>query len=176
MNRRGVVLGIGGGIAAAAGLGAGVLVPRLRRDPDADAASVDPWTMSFARPDGKAIVLATLRGRPLLLNFWATWCGPCATEMPLLDRFARSPRAVAWNVLALAIDDAEPVRRFVAERSLRLPVALAGVDGIDVSRTLGNAAGALPFTVVFDRRGNPVERTLGILDDAMIDRWAAAYS
>ena len=71
-------------------------------------------------------------------------------EMPLLDRFAKERASSGWRVLALAIDGADPVRKFVAERSLALPIALAGAEGIDLSRVLGNKLGALPFSVVFN--------------------------
>ena len=171
MRRRDLVLGAGAVVAVAAGIGT-----RLVRSRDAAVATAaspqDPWTMSFATPDGAPVRLAAFRGRPLLLNFWATWCAPCATEMPLLDRFSQSASARQWGVLALAVDDSEPVRRFLADRQLRLPVAMAGSDGLDLSRSLGNSAGALPYTVVFDRAGNAVANRLGILDGAMLDRWA----
>jgi thiol-disulfide isomerase/thioredoxin len=174
MNRRGIVLGVGGGVAAAAGAGTWLLSSHRARGEAVEDAPADPWSMSFATPGGPPVALSALRGRPLLLNFWATWCGPCATEMPLLDRFAASLVGKRWNVLALAIDEPTPVRRFVAERSLRLPIALAGMSGLDLSRSLGNTAGALPFTVVFDRDGLAVERKLGILDAALLDRWSAS--
>ncbi len=173
MKRRRIVLGAGAVVATAAGVGTGLLM--RRREPVEAAAvpasPIDPWSMSFTSLNGSSLALATLRGRPLLLNFWATWCGPCATEMPLLDRFAGSLPARGWGVLALAVDEIGPVRRFVADRALHLPVALAGVDGLDLSRQLGNSAGALPFTVVFDRAGGVFDRRLGILDSGMLDRW-----
>ncbi len=172
MNRRRVVLGAVSATAIVAGVGAGVW--RTRSGQDAPAPSADLWTLSFARPDGPPLAMSGLRGRRLLVNFWATWCPPCVTEMPLLDAFARNHADAGWSVLALAIDGAEPVRRFIAERSLRLPVALTGDDGIDLSRRLGNSAGGLPFSVAFDREGLPVQRKLGALDAALLQTWAAA--
>ena len=171
MKRRAIVFGTGAAVAAAAGIGAGMR--SASRDQDRDAASLplDPWTMSFTSLDGSALALSGLRGRPLLLNFWATWCAPCATEMPLLDRFAVSQQAGRWNVLALGVDDREAIRRFMTERGLRLRVAIAGADGLDLSRALGNTAGALPYTVVFSTSGSAAGRRLGILDEAMLAHW-----
>ena len=120
--------------------------------------------------------MADWRGRPLLLNFWATWCAPCVTEMPLLDRFASERAASGWRVLALALDQADPVRRFVAERKLGLPVALAGSDGFALSRALGNVHGALPFTAVFDSSGARTDHTLGTVSADLLDRWVATYA
>ena len=62
--------------------------------------------------DGGKLALANFLGKPLLVNFWATWCPPCVKEMPLLDRFAQEQRAAAWQVVGLAIDKIEPVREF----------------------------------------------------------------
>jgi thiol-disulfide isomerase/thioredoxin len=118
--------------------------------------------------------MAALRGKPLLLNFWATWCGPCVVEMPLLDRFARERGPAGWQVLALAIDQPDPVRRFVAERNLRLPVALAGPVGLELSRQLGNRNGGLPFTATFDSNGTKAVQHLGAVDARRLSEWAGS--
>ena len=174
MSRRtALVVGVAA-LAATAG-GAGLRLWRTRREDDADAgdtsAAVDLWTLTFAGVDGEAVPMSGLRGRPLLLNFWATWCGPCVVEMPLLDRFAREQAPAGWRVLALAVDQPDPVRRFIAERTLRLPVALAGAAGLDLSRRLGNRNGGLPFTAAFDARGAKVGQHLGAVDAALLARW-----
>ena len=118
--------------------------------------------------------MADWRGRPLRLNFWATWCGPCVVEMPLLDRFAQEQRPRGWQVLALAVDQPDPVRRFIAERNLRLPVAIAGAIGLDLSRHLGNTGGGLPFTAAFDSRGAAAERRLGTVTAELLGRWTTS--
>ena len=172
MNRRGAVLGAVAATAVVAGVGAGIW--RGRSGPDAPTPGPDLWTLTFATVDGPRQAMSALRGRRLLVNFWATWCPPCVTEMPLLDAFAREQADAGWSVLALAVDTAEPVRRFIAERSLKLPVALAGEDGVDLSRRLGNIAGGLPFSVAFDRQGAPAQRKLGAIDASLLRTWAAS--
>jgi thiol-disulfide isomerase/thioredoxin len=171
VKRRAFVIGAVAAAGAIAGVSAALWQSRRRGTGDAAAAPIDLWSLSFAGVDGLPVPMARLRGQALLLNFWATWCVPCAAEMPLLDAFARTASGRGWNVLALAVDSAEPVRRFLAERALSLPVALAGADGLDLSRNLGNNVGALPFTVVFDADGKPVQRHLGALDRPWLDRW-----
>ena len=164
---------LAGGAVAAASAAAGLFVFH-RRDSPADHAAASLWSHTFATPEGGTLPMQSLRGgKPLLLNFWATWCAPCVTEIPLLDAFA-SANAALWNTLALAIDDADKVRRFVAGRSLRLPLALAELDGLELSRSLGNRVNALPFTVVFDSAGSPTANRLGALDAALLDRWRLA--
>ena len=156
------------GAAAAAGVaaGAGFAVWRSRQGGEPD---VDLWTSTFATPDGSPLAMNSLRGKPLLLNFWATWCPPCVTEMPMLDAFARNHPE--WNLLALAIDAAGPVRRFLSERALGLRVALAQDAGPELARQLGNAAGGLPFSVAFSAAGRVAERKLGPLDEGRLKTW-----
>ena len=175
MNRRLVVLA-GAGLAAAA-IGAGTAWRRARQDAEdagAPEVSIDLWGLEFQSVDGAPVKMASWRGRPLLLNFWATWCGPCVVEMPLLDRFAREHSADGWRVLALAVDQADPVRRFIAERTLTVPVAIAGAVGLDLSRRLGNVGGGLPFTVAFDSSGSAVQRRLGVVSSELLAGWKSS--
>jgi thiol-disulfide isomerase/thioredoxin len=175
VKRRTLVVGGVAAVGAVAGVSAALWRSRVGSAAIADAAPVDLWSLSFAGVDGVPMPMARLRGRALLLNFWATWCAPCASEMPLLDAFARTASGRGWNVLALAVDSADPVRRFLAERALSLPVALAGADGLDLSRRLGNNVGALPFTVAFDAGGKALQRHLGALDSRWLESWTGPH-
>ncbi len=125
------------------------------------AAADDLWSMSFPTPSGGTISMASLRGKPLVLNFWATWCPPCVKEMPEIDRFAKGFAAQGGQVLGLAVDNPKAVREFLARSPVGYTIGLAGFDGTDLSRRLGNSSGALPFTAVFDRKGQPTQRRLG---------------
>ena len=174
MKRR-VALMTGAALAAGA---AGVGVALWRARPDAGERGVDRpgaqiWPMRFETPQGGQLELAGLRGRPLLLNFWATWCPPCVSELPLLDRFQHEQRSRGWQVVGLAVDNRAPVVDFLGKRPVSFAIGLAGMGGVELSRTLGNTAGALPFTVVFDRAGDLVRRKLGVIDPADLQQWAS---
>jgi thiol-disulfide isomerase/thioredoxin len=130
--------------------------------------------LRFPTPDGGELALADFRGRPLLLNFWATWCPPCVKEMPLLDQFHRTHQAAGWQVLGLAVDSPTPVRQFLARVPVGFAIGLAGFDGTELSRRLGNESGALPFTVVFGKEGRVLHRKLGEVTPEELAAWAAA--
>lgn len=168
MKRRQWLIGAGVGATAAAA-GAGLAWWRLR------AAELPLptgfWEKRFERPEGGELSLASLRGKPLVLNFWATWCPPCISELPLLDRFHREQNPRGWTVLALAVDSPSPVREFLRQRPLSMPVGLAGLEGVEFGRTLGNEQGGLPFTVVLGSDGQVAMRKLGALKPQDIESW-----
>jgi len=163
-NRRNWLIGAAGVAAAAGGVGLA-----LRR-PAAQApamAAVSPaaaafWAARFEQPGGGELVAATLRGQPLLLNFWATWCAPCVKELPELAQFGREFKTKGWRVVGLAVDAPTPVREFLQKIPLDFPVGLAGLTGTDLTRTLGNTQGGLPFSVAFGADGEVIWRKLGV--------------
>jgi thiol-disulfide isomerase/thioredoxin len=173
MKRRSLVLGTAVGVAAA---GAGVGVAWWRLQPQASPLPPGFWDSRFERPEGGELALADFRGKPLVLNFWATWCPPCVTELPLLDAFHREHRVSGWTVAALAVDSPTPVREFLLKRPLAMPVGLAGLEGVEFGRSLGNLQGGLPFTVVLDSAGEVRSRQLGALKESDIAAWKGAIS
>jgi len=167
MNRR-RVLGTGIAVAAAA---AGLGFAAWRGRPTTTAADEALWGMSFEQPGGGTLAMASLRGKPLLVNFWATWCAPCVKEMPLLDRFHREHQARGWQVVGLAVDGPTPVREYLQRLPIGFPIGLAGMEGAEISRSLGNTNGALPFTVVFAADGHVVARKLGEVTPSELQSW-----
>jgi thiol-disulfide isomerase/thioredoxin len=160
--------------AGAVAAGAGVAWWRLQPGATDDAAVQAVWTLSFQTPQGAALPLSAMRGRPLLMNFWATWCPPCVEEMPLLDRFFRQHSAKGWQVVGLAIDQPSAVRTFLARTPVTFPIGLAGLEGTELTKNLGNLAGGLPFTVVFGPDGAVRQRRMGRVSEADLAAWAQA--
>jgi len=129
------------------------------------------WAQRFERPEGGELVFADLRGKPLLLNFWATWCPPCVEEMPMIDRFFRENGGNGWQVVGLAIDQPSAVRKFLQKTPVSYPTGLAGLQGTELVKSLGNTAGGLPFTLVLNGSGTVAARKMGKLEPADLDTW-----
>lgn len=167
-SRRGLLVGAG---AVAALAGAGMAWRRLGLAPVAEDAAGAFWGASFPGLGGEVLHMRQFHGRPLLLNFWATWCPPCINELPLLDRFHQEHGRRGWQVVGLAIDQEASVRRFLARQPLGFPVALGGLAGSELGRALGNERGGLPFSVLFAADGRILARKMGELTAQDLGDW-----
>lgn len=120
--------------------------------------------IAFEGPDGRPVRLSAFRGRPLLVNLWATWCGPCVVEMPSLDRLAAGQAADrGLQVIAVSQDSQgrQKVTDFFAARSL--PHLQPYLDArMDLMMALG--ADTLPTTILYDSQGREVWRMVGMAD------------
>ena len=170
-SRRHLMLAAG----AAAGLaGAGLAWWRMTPQSASGAAQHAFWGHSFDTPTGESLSMASLAGKSLLVNFWATWCPPCVEELPLLDRFWRENAANGFQVLALAIDQPSAVRKFLQRQPLGFPVGLAGLGGTELAKSLGNATGSLPFSVFFKADGSIWRQKLGQLNLDELSAWRSS--
>jgi thiol-disulfide isomerase/thioredoxin len=161
------------GAVAAGAVAAGAGLAWWRTRPG-DAAVDSLWSLSFQTPQGSALPLAPMRGRPLLVNFWATWCPPCVEEMPLLDSFFRQQASKGWQVVGLAVDQPSAVRTWLHRSPVSFPIGLAGLEGTELAKSLGNLSGGLPFTVVVGREGQVLQRRMGRVTEADLAAWAQA--
>jgi thiol-disulfide isomerase/thioredoxin len=124
---------------------------------------------------GRPVALKRLLGRPVVANFWATWCAPCVEEMPHLDALSKSFSNIQF--VGIGIDTASNISQFVTKIPVSYPLYVAGHAGIALVRELGNAAGGLPFTVLLDAEGHIFDTILGQVSpedlSARIDRLVA---
>lgn len=121
------------------------------------------WTLELPTLDEQTIALASLKGeKPLVLNFWATWCAPCLREMPLLDELAtRNPEV---QFIGFTIDSLKNMHKFEEKVQVSYPLLVAGSKYLRLIKQLGNPKGGLPFTLVFDAKGEASSLLLGEIE------------
>jgi thiol-disulfide isomerase/thioredoxin len=156
---------VGAALAAAAG-GAGLAWRRSSRR-----AATSIWPMQFDQPNGEPLAMSRFRDRPVLINFWATWCPPCISEMPLLDAFQAAQAEHRWQVLGLAIDRPDAVREFLTRRPVRYAIGIVESTGAGLARLLGNSSGGVPYSVVLGSDGMVADRKLGIVNAHDLEGW-----
>jgi thiol-disulfide isomerase/thioredoxin len=132
------------------------------------------WQKQFDAPDGSKLAMQSLKGKPLLINFWATWCPPCVEELPLLERFYRENKAKSVQIIGLAADKPDAVRAFLQKLPLTFPIGITNLSGIELSKSWGNLAGGLPFSVMLAADGRVMQRKMGKLSEDDLTTWLAA--
>jgi len=163
--------------AAAAGLAAVAIggVGGQARPPSDAAGACDPnakpANLNFTLKDinGKDVKLSSYKGKVVLLNFWATWCGPCKIEIPWFNEFHQKYQAKGFAVLGISADDTvEQLKPFVAEYKMSYTV-LVGLGREDVQEALGPVWG-LPTTLLISRDGKVCQRHMGLAKKAEFEK------
>jgi thiol-disulfide isomerase/thioredoxin len=122
----------------------------------------DVPNISLADSDGVKHALSEWKGRPLLINFWATWCAPCRREIPLLKTLRHERAADGVEVVGIAVDFRDAVQHYAREMSIDYPVLVGEQDGLDAIAAFGMDT-VFPFTVFVDRQGRIVTLKIGEL-------------
>jgi thiol-disulfide isomerase/thioredoxin len=156
---------------ALAALAAGLYLNPASRPPDPAAAPTPAGFMdvSLADVEGGKGSLATWKGKVMVVNFWATWCAPCRKEMPEFVRMQRRLGDRGLQFVGVAVDEIDKVRPFLRDLGVNYPNLVGELDAMELSRSFGNAMGALPFTVVVDRSGQVVQTILGATTEARLE-------
>ena len=161
------------GLVAGTALAAGALVaPAVLKRGTSPAESLA--STRFTDLQAKPRLLSEWRGKWVVANFWATWCAPCLEEIPLLMAARRRRAGKGLEIVGIAIDQDAKVEQFAAKMQIDYPILVAGPDGLDLIRALGNRSGGLPFTVFLDPAGRIAQNKLGGLRQPELDNILAA--
>ena len=115
----------------------------------------------LAALDGRSVELAKYRGKVVLVNFWATWCTPCQTEMPRFVAFQRKFGTKSFQVIGVSMDDSpEAVQKFGAKFKTNYPIVMGTTK---MAEAYGGVLG-LPITLLVDREGRVAKRYEGAVD------------
>ena len=141
---------------------------RERRGPDL----VGQPVPSLQLPDleGRPHTLADYAGRRVVVNFWASWCGPCLEEMPALSAAQARFGGDHPVVVGIAMDTPENVRAYLEAYPVNYPILLGRLDDPDSARQLGDGASVLPYSVLLDADGTVLASHAGMLDAATLER------
>lgn len=119
----------------------------------------------------KPMQVSAFKGHPVVLDFWATWCGPCTLQAPILDRIAKRYEKQGLVVLGVNVDDPPEVARSHAQKQ-RLSYPIVMDTTRDASRKY--SVEKLPSLVVIDREGRVVKYMTGLVDEASLDEVVAS--
>ncbi|GAA4859302.1 TlpA family protein disulfide reductase [Luteimonas vadosa] len=120
---------------------------------------------------GRVVLPADFTGRPLLVNVWASWCGPCIAEMPELQRFSVEQGDNGVQVVGIALDEEDAVRAFLARVPVSYPIAVDAPGPGDAGVQLGNRRGVLPYSVLISAEGRLLKQQIGPFEAGEIDAW-----
>ena len=120
--------------------------------------------ITLADRDGKPTKLASFGGRPLMVNFWATWCAPCRREIPLLNKIRMQRKAQNAEIVGVAVDFRDDVLKFVAKTPLNYPLLIGEEDGLAAAEAFGMGM-AFPFSVFVDSQNRILTVKVGELHE-----------
>jgi cytochrome c biogenesis protein CcmG/thiol:disulfide interchange protein DsbE len=144
------------GLLVLAALGAASYLLSTRTPAAISGTRTSPPALELNAIDGTRVTLAKLRGKVVLIDFWATWCGPCREEIPRLVELQRSRASRGLQLLGISMDDdSATVQRFYSELHMNYPVVMGDVA---LAERFGGVLG-LPVKFLIDRDGRMVGRS-----------------
>ena len=128
------------------------------------------YSAKFIDLQGNAQTLGQWERKLLVINFWATWCGPCKEEIPILAKFQHKFGERGVQIIGIAADSAVNVANFNKNMNVNYPLFIDEAGAIAFSKRLGNRLGLLPHTVVLLPGGEVIYNKLGAITEPELDR------
>jgi thiol-disulfide isomerase/thioredoxin len=115
------------------------------------------------------------KGKPVVMNYWATWCGPCREEIP---EFIALQKKYAGKVqfIGIAIDEAKDVASFAKQYGINYPILVGDANAMELMRKEGNKLGGLPFTAIYNAKGEQIAIELGRLKQEKLEKYLKELS
>lgn len=145
-------------------IGAGVYSLSSRKTAPAPSVAEIALHANFIDIEGKAHTLNQWKGKIMVVNFWATWCPPCITEIPEFIQLQKQYQNRDVTFIGIAVDEKAKVADFMQRVKFNYPSLLGGLESMEIAKKLGNRFGTLPFTVVISRDGKLTSTHMGTLN------------
>ena len=150
-------------LAAMIALLAGVYLQQKTQPPQAVESASVRLDFSYPDVDGQMQAVSQWQGKILVINFWATWCPPCLEEIPEFIQLQQAYQAHNVQFVGIALDDQKAVADYLQRININYPMLIAGDEGEQLARQLGNMIQAVPFSVIVNQQGQIVHRQSGEL-------------
>ena len=164
MKRNVWLFGLIGVLFAAVGIYTGLRASsRTTAEVAASPAVANLFAQSMDDANGGTQALAQWKGKALVVNFWATWCGPCVEEMPALSALQTEVAPKNVRIVGIGIDSPSNIKEFASKYKIAYPLYVAGMSGTELSKQFGNQTGGLPYTVLLGADGRILKTYIGKL-------------
>lgn len=127
------------------------------------------FAAEFPGLNGQPQAMTQWQGKIIIVNFWATWCPPCLQEMPELSRLHTAYQDQGVVVVGISSDELNKIREFSQQTPVSYPLLSGDIDAMNISESLGNNKGVLPYTVIIAADGSIAKTYFGLVNQALLE-------